>query len=100
MIEGDMVVPCGRLETVVNFLASADKETIRLLASFFTEDARGTADAKRLKKPCLVVKVHKDSLEVKLSKGYIWEEKYDYFKSSKEKEDVIEQKEAKPTLHT
>jgi hypothetical protein len=48
LTKGDVVKARGRLKTVVDFLATADKETIRILASFFEGDAKGPADAKRL----------------------------------------------------
>jgi len=82
--EGDMVVPVSKLKKVVDFLASSDKETIRILASFFEEDARGTLDAKKLKKPCRVNKVYKDSLEVEMQKNYVWEESQEYFERDKQ----------------
>ena len=82
MIEkGDAVVTTGKLQKVVDFLADADKETLRILASFFQGDAKGATDAKRLKKPCSVVGVYPKEfvLAVELTKGYVWEEKEEYF---------------------
>jgi len=77
--EGDKVVPIGRLKKVVDFLSSSDKETIRILASFFQGDAKGTVDARRLKKACRIKKVYPKHLEVELQKNYVWEEKQEYF---------------------
>ena len=77
--KGDVVVVKGKLKDVVDFLAKADKETMRILASFFQDEAKGTTDAKRLTKPMPITNVYKDSIEVKISSQYVWEEKPDYF---------------------
>lgn len=79
--KGDAVQACGKLKKVVDFLAGADKETLRLLASFFQDDAKGPTDAKRLQKPVLVKKIYEKDMtvEVELSKTYVWEEKLEYF---------------------
>ena len=79
--KGDVVQVCGRLKKVVEFLADADKETIRLLASFFAGEAKGSVDAKRLKKPCHVTGIYDKgmSIEVEMSKNFLWEEKAEYF---------------------
>lgn len=76
--KGDIVVPIGTLKEVVDFLSKADAETLRLLRSFLSA---GTPieDAKLLKSPRKVNKVYKDSLEVSLSKDYVWEEQHIYF---------------------
>ncbi len=84
--EGEEVVVIGRLKKVVDFLATADKETIRILASFFQGDAKGTTDAKKLSKTLKISKVYLKSLEVVMQKGFVWEEKQDYF-NTKEYED-------------
>ena len=81
MIEkGDAVKVTGPLKKVVDFLATADKETLRLLASFFDGEAKGVTDAKKFKKTLLVSNIYKGAVEVALSKGYVWEEKEIYFK--------------------
>jgi tRNA U55 pseudouridine synthase TruB len=79
--KGDVVVAVGRLKKVVDFLASADKETIRLLISFFEGDASGPTDAKKLAKPVEVKNVyHKEmTVEVGVSKTAVWEEREEYF---------------------
>lgn len=79
--KGDVVVVCGRLKTVVDFLSNADKETLRILSSFFEDDASGPADAKKLKKPLTVKNVYsKDmTIEVQISKTALWEEREEYF---------------------
>lgn len=77
----DVVQPCGKLKKVVDFLASADKETLRLLSSFFTGEAKGPTDAKRMQKPLVIKNVYlKDlTIEVELTKNYLWEERESYF---------------------
>lgn len=84
------VEPIGQLKKVVDFLASADKETIRILSSFFAGEAKGTTDAKKFQKPLKVVNVYKDTIEVEVNKNYLWEEKTDLFKPAKENTDVVE----------
>lgn len=82
MIEkGDAVRPVGKLKKVIDFLAEADKETLRLLASFFDGEANGPSDAKRFKKPLLVKKVFErdQTVEIEVSKTFVWEEKIEYF---------------------
>jgi len=76
--KGDVVVPIGTLKEVVDFLAKADAETLRLLRSFLSAGAP-VEDAKLLTSPRKVSKVYKDTLEVSLSKEYVWEENLDYF---------------------
>jgi len=76
--KGDVVVPIGTLKDVVDFLAKADAETLRLLRSFLSAGSP-VEDAKLLTSPRKVNKVYKDSLEVTLSKEYVWEEGIDYF---------------------
>ena len=81
MIEkGDVVEVTGKLKQVVDFLKTADKETLRILASFFEGEAKGTVDAKKFKGAIMVTNVYKGAIEVALSKGYVWEDKEDYFK--------------------
>lgn len=81
---GDVVEVQGQLKKVVDFLATADKETLRLLSSFFQDEASGISDAKKLRKPCRVKTVYKaqgnTTIEVELSKDYLWEEKDEYFR--------------------
>lgn len=79
--KGDVVQPCGKLKKVVDFLASADKETLRLLSSFFTGEAKGPVDAKRMQKPLVIKNIYpKDlTIEVELTKNYLWEEREEYF---------------------
>lgn len=79
--KGDAVIPVGKLKKVVDFLADADKETLRILSSFFEGDAKGATDAKRLKKPCIVAGVYPKEflIGVEITKGYIWEEKEEYW---------------------
>ncbi len=92
--KGDAVQAIGKLKKVIDFLSDADKETLRILASFFSEDAKGSTDAKRFKKPVLVRKVYsKDqTVEVEVSKTFVWEEKMEYFEKvevPEEDEDTI-----------
>src|SRR3972149_3555538 len=92
--KGDAVRAIGKLKKVVDFLADADKETLRILASFFSDDAKGSTDAKRFKKPVLVKKVYpKDqTVEVEVSKTFVWEEKMEYFEKvevPEEDEDTV-----------
>jgi len=85
---GDKVKPRGKFKKVIDFLASADKETLRLLASFFEEGCDPIADAGRLQKPHIVSKIYKDTLDVSLNRGEnVWEEKICYFELSKENSD-------------
>lgn len=79
--KGDAVQAIGKLKKVVDFLADADKETLRILASFFDGDAKGPTDAKRFKKPLLVKKVYEkdQTVEVEVSKTFVWEDKLEYF---------------------
>jgi hypothetical protein len=86
LTKGDVVKARGRLKTVVDFLATADKETIRILASFFEGDAKGPADAKRLTKPVLINKFYDSGavVEVQLSKNYVWDEKLEYWEKVEE----------------
>jgi len=90
---GDAVQARGKLKKVADFLADADKETIRILASFFEGDAKGPVDAKRFKKPLLVKKVYErdQTVEVEVSKTFIWEDKIEYF------EKVVEETDEDPT---
>lgn len=74
--KGDLVTATGALKEVVDFLASADKEKMRLLNSLL-DSADPVADAKLLQTPKKVTKVYKDSIEVALSKDFLWEEKKD-----------------------
>ena len=76
--KGDRVVAIGSLKEVVDFLASADDEKLRLLKSFLS-GGTPIEDAKKLGKPLKVGKIYKDTLEVTLSKDYVWEEHKDYF---------------------
>lgn len=78
---GDPVTPKGKLKKVVDFLATADKETLRILSSFFDgEDADAIADAKKLQKTRPVTNVYKDTLEVSLLRNeYFFEEKKEYW---------------------
>lgn len=86
LTKGDVVKARGRLKTVVDFLATADKETIRILASFFEGDAKGPADAKRLTKPVAINKFYDQGaiVEVQLSKNYVWDEKLEYWEKVEE----------------
>lgn len=79
--KGDAVVVTGALKKVVDFLSTASKEDIRILSSFFTEGASGTADAKKLQKPLKVTNYYQreDTIEVALGKTAYWEEKGEYF---------------------
>ena len=79
--KGDVVVAVGKLKKVVDFLAEADKETLRLLASFFEGDASAIADAKKLKKPVEVKNIYRNDMtvEVGVSKTAVWEEREEYF---------------------
>jgi hypothetical protein len=82
MVEaGDAVQAVGKLKKVVDFLSGCDKEDLRILASFFEGDAKGPIDAKRFKKPVLVKKVYEKSqtIEVEVSKTFVWEDKDIYF---------------------
>ena len=81
LMKGDVVRVRGRLKTVVDFLAAADKETIRILSSFFEGDAKGPADAKRLTKPVHINKFYDNGaeVEVQLSKNYVWSDRLEYF---------------------
>lgn len=94
--KGDVVQPIGRLKKVVDFLADADKETIRLLASFFTGEAKGAADAKRLKKPCMVTNTYDGGLttEVEMTKNFLWEERSEYFEKVENPADYYKSVEA------
>lgn len=76
--KGDLVTAAGPLKEVVDFLASADPERLRLLRSFLS-GGTPVEDAKLLRSPRKVSKVYKDTLEVTASKGYVWEEKTVYF---------------------
>lgn len=87
--KGDVVQVCGKLKKVVDFLAESDKETIRLLASFFTGEAKGSVDAKRLKKPSIVSNIYDKglTLEVEMTKNFLWEEKAEYFEKAENPEE-------------
>ena len=84
--KGDVVQACGKLKKVIDFLAGADKETLRLLASFFEGDAKGSSDAKSLNGPVIVKKVYPkdETVEVELTKTFVWEEKLEYFEKVEE----------------
>lgn len=84
--KGDVVQACGKLKKVIDFLAGADKETLRLLASFFEGDAKGSSDAKSLNRPVIVKKVYPkdETVEVELTKTFVWEEKLEYFEKVEE----------------
>jgi hypothetical protein len=86
LTKGDVVKARGRLKVVVDFLATADKETIRILASFFEGEAKGPADAKRLLKPVPINKFYDQGavVEVQLSKNYVWDEKLEYWEKVEE----------------
>ena len=86
LTKGDVVRARGRLKKVVDFLAEADKETIRILASFFEGDAKGPTDAKRLTKPVPINKFYDQGavVEVQLSKNYVWDEKLEYWEKVEE----------------
>lgn len=76
--KGDVVVTAGALKEVVDFLDKADAETLRVLRTFL-QGGTPVEDAKLLTVPRKVNKVYKDTLEVSLSKVYVWEESIDYF---------------------
>ena len=81
MIEkGDAVEIRGKFKTVVDFLSKADKETLRILASFFQGEAKGTIDAKKFNRKMLVSNLYKGAVEVELGKNFVWEEKEVYFR--------------------
>ena len=82
MQKGDVVVVTGALKKVVEFLATATKEDLRILSSFFTEEARGTTDAKKLMKPLKVTNIYPKEfvVEVEISKTERWEDREEYFK--------------------
>jgi hypothetical protein len=87
MEKGDTVRVVGKLKGVVDFLAAADDDTMKLLYSFLQEKDPH-ADARLLQKSLSVNKVYKNSVEVMMSKGYVFEEKKEYFElavSSKSK---------------
>jgi hypothetical protein len=86
LTKGDVVRARGRLKKVAEFLSDADKETIRILASFFENDAKGPADAKRLLKPVPITKFYDQGavVEVQLSKNYVWDEKLEYWEKVEE----------------
>jgi hypothetical protein len=86
LTKGDAVRPRGRLKKVVDFLSDADKETIRILASFFEGEAKGVTDAKKLKKPVLINKFYDNGsvVEVQISKDYVWDEKLEYWEKVEE----------------
>ena len=76
--KGDLVVPTGVLKEVVDFLASAEGEKLRLLKAFLDGD-EPVKDAKYLLASRKVNKIYKDSLEVTFSKDYVWEERKEYW---------------------
>lgn len=76
--KGDLVTAVGPLREVADFLASADKEKMRLLNSLL-DSADPVADAKLLASPRKATKVYKDSLEVTLNKEYVFEERKEYW---------------------
>lgn len=84
--KGDAVVVRGKLKKIVEFVAGLDKEELRLLASFFEDEAKGPADAKRLLKPVLITKFYDQGteVEVQLSKNYVWSERISYWEKVEE----------------
>lgn len=83
---GDVVRPRGKFKKVIDFLAGADKESLRLLGTFFEgEKPDPIGDAKKLQKPKKVNKVYRDTLEVAIARGeFVWEEKMDLWEKVKE----------------
>ena len=82
-VEGMKVKPRGKFKRVVDFLASADKEMLRILSSFFEVGCDPITDAKRLQKPHVVTKIYKDTLDISINRGEeTWEERKDYFELS------------------
>ena len=85
-----IVKPRGKFKKVVDFLAGADKETLRLLGTFFEgEKPDPVGDAKKLQKPKRINKVYRDTLEVAISRGeFLWEEKQEYWEKVVDVEDT------------
>lgn len=76
--KGDLVTTAGALKEVVDFLASADGEKLRLLRTFL-DGGTPVEDAKLLQTPRQVGKVYTETLEVTITKVYVWEEKKIYW---------------------
>jgi len=79
--KGDVVRARGKLKKIADFVASLDKEDLRILASFFEGDAKGPADAKKLKKPLVINNFYNAGaeIEVRLSKEDLWSDKLEYW---------------------
>lgn len=84
MEKGNVVKVAGKLKAVVDFLASADDETLKLLYSFLQEKDP-IADAKALQKPLVINKLYKNSIEVTMGRGYVFEEKTELFEEATSK---------------